>query len=88
MNLDVAAELGRQTLFVVVLVSLPSMLSGMLVGLLISLVQSITSIQEQTLSFVPKILVTLAVTVIALPWSVQHLIDYTVELYSTIPTRF
>ena len=88
MDLDVAAELGRQTLFVAILLALPSMLSGMVVGLLISLVQSITSIQEQTLSFVPKILVTLAVTVFALPWSANHLVEFTREIYSTIPTRF
>lgn len=88
MNIEMAAELGRAALFLTVLLALPAMLSGLCVGLLVSLLQALTSIQEQTLAFVPKILVTLAVTLVALPWVMQHLIEYTIELYRTIPTRF
>lgn len=88
MDVDLVSEIGRQALYVTVLVSLPAMLTGMIVGLLISLLQSITSVQEQTLSFVPKILATLVVTIAALPWMLTLVIDYTIELYSMIPERF
>ena len=88
MNVDTAAELGRTALYVTLLVAMPAMFSGMIVGLIVSLIQSITSIQEQTLSFVPKIVITLGVTVLALPWIMQHMLEYTVELYTTIITRF
>lgn len=88
MNPDIATELGRHALFIAVLISTPAMLTGMVVGLLISLIQSVTSIQEQTLSIVPKILVTLGVTVVALPWVMQQVMEYTIELYLSIPTRF
>lgn len=88
MTVDVAAELGRTAIFVTVLLAMPSMLAGLIIGLAISLLQSITSVQEQTLSFVPKIVITLVVTLIALPWTMQHLIEYTTELYRGIPARF
>jgi flagellar biosynthetic protein FliQ len=88
MTVDIASDLGREALAITILVALPAMLTGMLVGLAISLFQSITSIQEQTLSFVPKILITLAVTIVALPWIATRLIEYTAELYMSIPDRF
>lgn len=67
---------------------MPSMLTGMVVGLAVSIFQSVTSIQEQTLSFVPKILATLIVTLVAIPWIATLLMEYTVDLYLTIPYRF
>jgi flagellar biosynthetic protein FliQ len=88
MDVEVAAELGRNALYVTLMVSIPAMVSGMVVGLVISLIQSVTSIQEQTLSFVPKIIITLIVVVLALPWAMEHMLEYTEELYLSIPTRF
>jgi flagellar biosynthetic protein FliQ len=52
------------------------------VGLAISLFQSITSIQEQTLTFVPKIVAMLVVAVVLLPWIVQRLIEFTTEMFT------
>ncbi len=88
MDLDAVSELGRQALYITVLVSMPAMVTGMVVGLIISVIQSITSVQEQTLSFVPKILATLVVTIAALPWMMSLVIEYTQELFLSIPTRF
>lgn len=88
MNVDVISEMGRQAITMTILASLPAMLTGMVVGLVISIVQSITSVQEQTLSFVPKIIATLGITIVALPWSMALLIEYTVALYTGIPYRF
>lgn len=88
MDVETAAELGRNALYVTLLVSLPAMAAGMIVGLLISLLQSITSIQEQTLAFVPKIVISLVVLVLFLPWITELMLEYTMELYLSIPTRF
>ncbi len=88
MDLDTVSELGRQALYITVLVSMPAMVTGMIVGLIISVIQSITSVQEQTLSFVPKILATLVVTIAALPWMMSLVIEYTQELFLSIPARF
>ena len=88
MNPDMISEMGRQALYLTVLISMPAMLTGMIIGLIISVLQSITSVQEQTLSFVPKILGTLALTIIALPWMLSMIMNYTEELYLTITDRF
>lgn len=88
MDIDVAAQLGREALILTLLIAMPSMLTGMVVGLAVSIFQSVTSIQEQTLSFVPKILATLIVTLVAIPWIATLLMEYTVDLYLTIPYRF
>jgi len=88
MSPEMISEMGRYALFLTVLVSMPAMLTGMIIGLIISIIQSITSVQEQTLSFVPKILGTLALTIIALPWMLALIMDYTKELFLTIPERF
>ena len=88
MNPDMISEMGRHALYLTVLVSMPAMLTGMIIGLVISVIQSITSVQEQTLSFVPKILGTLALTIIALPWMLAMIMNYTEDLYLTITDRF
>ncbi|MFO0948585.1 MAG: flagellar biosynthesis protein FliQ [Planctomycetota bacterium] len=88
MDVKIATELGRQALYITLLISMPAMVSGMVIGLVISLIQSITSVQEQTLAFVPKIVFTLIVLVIALPWIIEHMLEYTDDLYRGIPTRF
>ncbi|MBY0586630.1 flagellar biosynthesis protein FliQ [bacterium] len=88
MDLDTVSELGRQALYITVLVSMPAMVTGMVIGLIISVLQSITSVQEQTLSFVPKILATLVVTIAALPWMLALVMEYTEQLFLSIPMRF
>jgi flagellar biosynthetic protein FliQ len=85
---DLISEMGRQAIYMTIVASLPAMLTGMTVGLLVSLIQSITSVQEQTLAFVPKIIATLGVTIVALPWIVSLMLEYTIDLYMGIPFRF
>lgn len=58
---------------------------GLVVGVLISIVQAVTQIQEQTLSFVPKLLAMAAVLVIGGPWMVDVLTQYTRDLWTSIP---
>jgi len=63
-------------------VSLPFLLSAMIIGLLVSFFQAITSLQEQTLTFVPKALVVVVVVFILFPWLINTLMDYTVETFN------
>ena len=73
-------ELIRQSLLVTLKIAVPLLMAGMLVGLLISLIQSITSIQDQTLTFVPKIVVVILVAILILPWIIGSILVFTAEM--------
>jgi len=73
--------LVRETLIVALKIAAPILLAGVVVGLIISLLQSVTSIQDQTLSFVPKIASMMLVAALLIPWIVIKLIDYSAELF-------
>jgi flagellar biosynthetic protein FliQ len=75
-------ELVREALIIVLKISAPILVAGVITGLIISVIQSVTSIQDQTLSFVPKIVVMLVVAIMLIPWVVQRLIDYSAMLFS------
>jgi flagellar biosynthetic protein FliQ len=66
-------------------IALPLLGVGLALGLIVSIFQAVTQIQEQTLSFIPKIIGTAVVIVVAGPWMLGQLIAYTEELYSSIP---
>jgi flagellar biosynthetic protein FliQ len=76
-----SVELVREALIITLKIAGPILVAGMLVGLIISLLQSITSIQDQTIAFVPKIVVMIGATVILIPWIVQRLLEYSAELF-------
>lgn len=83
MNYDESQVLlVRETMIVALKIASPILLAGIVVGLIISLLQSVTSIQDQTLSFVPKIAAMLLVAALLLPWIVIKLIDYSAVLFS------
>ncbi|MGE4196324.1 MAG: flagellar biosynthetic protein FliQ [Phycisphaerales bacterium] len=74
-------ELVRATLVVTMKIATPLLAAGVVIGLVISILQSITSIQDQTLTFVPKITGMLVVAVLMLPWIVRRLLDFAAELF-------
>ncbi len=86
MTIDYVLEVGRQALIVTLLASAPMLLSGMVIGLLISIFQSVTQIQEITLTFVPKIVVVMGAFVICLPWIADIVLIFVRELFSSIDT--
>lgn len=86
MTPDTVTELGRQALWVALLITTPILLSSLVVGLIIAMFQAATSIQEQTLTFVPKLLVIGAIMVLAGPWLIGVMLDYTRELIHSIPS--
>lgn len=71
-----AVFLVRETLILLLKLSSPILLSGVAIGLFISLFQSITSIQDQTLTFVPKIMVMVTVAILLMPWIAQRLVEF------------
>lgn len=82
MSLDDATELIRQTLFMALIVSAPMLVIGLVVGVLVSLLQAITQIQEQSLSFVPKIVAMVASAVVLMPWISHRLVEYAATMLS------
>lgn len=77
--------IGRHALEVTILVSAPLLLTALAVGLLVSVFQAATQINEMTLSFIPKLLVMFLMLVVAGPWMVNMMMDYTRRLFSSIP---
>ena len=75
-------QVGWQALITVLLVAGPALLAGMTIGLIVSVFQAVTQIQEFTLTFVPKILAVLTVFIIAMPWMLNTLLSFIVNLYS------
>lgn len=82
---DATVAMVRDTLVLVLVISLPILIAGMVVGLVISLLQSITSIQDQALTFVPKIVVMVGVAAVLIPWIAFRLAEYTAEMLSFTP---
>lgn len=76
-----AVYVVRETLMVALMISAPILLAGVVVGLVISLVQSVTSIQDQTLTFVPKIAVMVVVAAMLLPWIVLQLVEFAAVMF-------
>ena len=85
MNQDTVVHLATQAITVGIEVSAPFLLAGLVVGLVISIFQAATQIQEVTLTFIPKIIATAVVIVIAGPWMLDQLVGYTRALYLSIP---
>ena len=85
MSGDLVIQLGRDALYIVMLVSAPMLGLGLFVGILVSIFQATTQIQEQTLAFVPKIIAVFVAIVIFGPWMLSIMVDFTRELFLMIP---
>jgi flagellar biosynthetic protein FliQ len=86
MTQDVVVNIVVQMMSVTLKVAMPMLLVGLIVGLAISVLQAVTQIQEQTLSFIPKVIALVAVVVIAGPWMLNEVITWTQELWGAIPS--
>jgi flagellar biosynthesis protein FliQ len=84
-TIDQATELCRHAVMVTLLLCLPVLSASVIVGLIISIAQAVTQLQEQTLSFVPKLIAMMLVILFTLPWSLTVLVDYSIELFENIP---
>jgi flagellar biosynthetic protein FliQ len=78
-------DLAHKTLMVTALISAPLLLIALITGLVIGMLQAATQINESTLSFIPKLLMLVLTLFVAGPWILRVLIDFTHELYASIP---
>lgn len=85
MSPDFAIEVGSEALTVAILIAAPVLLSALAAGLLIGMFQAATQINEQTLSFVPKLAVMALTLFIAGPWMLDVLLDFAIGLFHNIP---
>lgn len=86
MTPDTVIDLGRGALTVTVMLAAPLLLAALVTGLVVGLFQAATQIQEQTLSFIPKLLAMVVALLVTGPWLLQVIVDYTSELIiNTVP---
>ena len=85
MENEFAVEVVNQAIKVTLMLSAPMLIGALLVGVLVSIFQAVTQINEQTLSFIPKILVIVAALVIFSPWMMETMVTYTQDLFTSIP---
>jgi flagellar biosynthetic protein FliQ len=78
-------EIGRQAIEATLVLSAPLLLTALLIGLIVSIFQAATQINEQTLSFIPKLVGVFLVLLLAGPWMLSYITEYIQRLYSSIP---
>ncbi len=83
MTVDAVVEITKDALFLIIKVSLPVLLVSMVVGLVISIFQTVTSIQEQTLTFVPKIISIFLALMLLGNWMMTNMVEFTTQLWSS-----
>ena len=85
MNPEFAIELLKNMMYQALAISTPFLVSAMTIGLAVSLFQAVTTIHEQTLTFVPKALGVVAVLLLLLPWIVRSLVEFTTAVIEKMP---
>ena len=83
MTVDAVTEMANNALYLIILVSLPVLLVSLIVGLIISIFQTVTSIQEQTLTFVPKIICVFLALMLFGHWMISTMVEFTTQLWSS-----
>src|SRR5580693_6460842 len=83
MSPEQASELIRDTLLLALVISAPMLLIGLVVGIIISLLQALTQIQEQTLTFIPKIVAMILAAIALMPWMSNRLMQYTFDMFTS-----
>ena len=85
MTPETIIQIGQESLFYLTILLLMLLVPALIIGVLISMFQAATQINEMTLSFIPKLLVTLLVMVLAGPWMLNLITGYTLRLFENIP---
>lgn len=85
MNPEFAVELLKTMIYQGLMLAAPILLTAMVIGLAVSLFQTVTSIHEQTLTFVPKALAVVGILLLLLPWIVRSLVEFTTAIIQKIP---
>jgi flagellar biosynthesis protein FliQ len=85
MTIDIVSNMLTQGIILILMLSAPSVGLGLIVGFMVSLFQALTQIQEQTLTFVPKLIVVMLVIALTFSWMTSQLVDYATVLWLQIP---
>lgn len=85
MSPDTVLDLTRQAMVVILMLSMPILLTALAVGLLVGMFQAATQINELTLSFIPKLFAVVLAILLAGPWMLHLLVDFTTNLFHRIP---
>ncbi|MBO6179665.1 MAG: flagellar biosynthesis protein FliQ [Selenomonadaceae bacterium] len=85
MSGDIVIQLAQNALVIVLLVSAPMLGLGLIVGLMVSVFQATTSIQEQTLAFIPKIIAVFVAILIFGPWMLRIMVGYVTQVFVNLP---
>ena len=86
MTPDLVVQLARRSFEATLLLAAPLLIASLIIGLLISIFQAVTSINEATLAFAPKIVAVMIAMIIFFPWMMTYMSDFTREIYSFIAT--
>jgi flagellar biosynthetic protein FliQ len=85
MSGDLVIQLAQQALMIVLIVSAPMLGLGLIVGLMVSVFQATTSIQEQTLAFIPKIIAVFVAILIFGPWMLRIMVEFVTNVFTNLP---
>jgi flagellar biosynthetic protein FliQ len=83
MDFGIALDLGRSAFLLALTAAAPILIAGMIVGLVISLIQAVTQLQEQTLTFVPKIVAMVTAAVYFIPWIATRMLEYAQQMFGS-----
>lgn len=85
MSQEIVMDVGIEAIKVVMMISAPILLLSLLVGLIVSIIQATTQIQEQTLSFIPKLIAIALALLVFGPWMMNTMYDFTIKIFENIP---
>lgn len=83
MTTEAIADIAQNALYLIIRTSLPVLLVSLVIGLIVSIFQTVTSIQEQTLTFVPKIVCVFLALILFGPWMMNSMVEYMTELWNS-----
>lgn len=86
MTADTVLDITRQAMVIILMLAMPILLTALVVGLLVGMFQAATQINEMTLSFIPKLFAVVVAILIAGPWMLHTLVDFTTSLFHRIPS--
>ena len=85
MSPESVMDIGRQAIYITMLIAAPMLLTALIIGLVVSIFQAATQINEATLSFIPKLFGILAALGVAGPWMLTTMVDYMRQVFTNIP---
>lgn len=88
MPVDHAVELGRSAIMLAITVCLPLLAAGLVTAVVVGAIQTMTSVHDHTVSFVPRFIVMLITILLLMPWTLTRLADYSSDLIRNIPSGF